>query len=526
MKKTSLVPHKPLLVLQAPRLAGYLALCAAVALVVQLFLGAPIVILTLALLAAGLGLLGFVVLGAYNLGAWVSLFYVLGNVLVALYAKTLLGQSLDSELLDPVKSFAVLASTSGALFAALWFIRYLPLGKPVFSPAVEPGFLIRFSWLSAIFGIAFWLLNRSLQEPGGDGFGGIAVFRDLLYMGIIARTAALLEKTEGRQSFDGGLGLLMGIGILCGLVDNTKTIVALSVLSYFATVLFYRGGIRGRTLVVLILGGAIFGAVVAPAIHGLRTLGQQQLTLSQRAEFIRTTVERLLHAPGEFVQLKQLAKRQLESGYYNYFGGDAKGQMILGRYASVQQIDPVIDSVNASQPWGGEAIWPAFARLVPRVINPRKPENTEAYKTLVHYGLVDPEGGKFPTLPLAGQAYAAYGWIGVLTIPFLTFIAFLAVIKKLGWQLYRNIYGIFFLCTFVIVYVSQGDFGQYMEATLRDFPLFALAFILIARVCHMRLGPARQRTLKSIAPFRHAWHDGGNRAVDRGAVGRSSTPNG
>jgi hypothetical protein len=124
---------------------------------------------------------------------------------------------------------------------------------------------------------------------------------------------------------------------------------------------------------------------------------------------------------------------------------------------------------------------------LPEFLFPDKPRYTESYNTLVYYGLIDPEGGKFPTLPLAGQAYASYGWAGLLTIPFMTFCLFLGVLKKLGWHLHRNIYGVFFFCSFVIVYVSQGDFAQYVGASLRNFPLFTVMFLLMARVCRFRL---------------------------------------
>lgn len=124
---------------------------------------------------------------------------------------------------------------------------------------------------------------------------------------------------------------------------------------------------------------------------------------------------------------------------------------------------------------------------MPSFVYPDKPEYTEAFNTLVHYGLVESDGGKYPTLPLAGQAYAAYGLFGLLTIPFVTFFGFFLVMRKLGWQLYRNVYAIFFLCSFVFVYASQGDFGQYAGAALRSFPLFAILFWLIGQSFRLRL---------------------------------------
>lgn len=485
--------RKPLLSLNGRRLAGYLGLAAIAAAMAQLMLGASLSVVVFALLATTFGLLGFAALGAYNLGAWVALFYALGNVLVALYAKTLMGQPLDSNLYMPLDSFLVLAATSGGLFAALLLIRRLGVGRPIFASVRDPHFLAYFSWACFALGVLFWILNRLFQDPGASGFGGVALFGDLLFMAVIARTAALLEKSDNRRAFDGRLGGIIAVAAFLGLVDNSKTMAALPVVSYFVTVMFYRCGFPFRSLIILAAGVFLFSAAVAPMVQALRAMGQYDLSLSQRIGFVTSNVTNVIENPEQFNRFELLAAGQFKHGYYDYFGGSGAGQMLLGRYASVQQIDPVIAEVNHSHPWGGEAVWPALARLVPSFIYRNKPEYIEAYNTLVHFRLVDPAGGKFPTLPLAGQAYAAYGVWGLLTIPFITFLGFLLVMKKLGWQLYRNVYAIFFLCDFVFVYVSQGDFGQYAGAALRSLPLFAVVFWLIGKSYRLRLRRRHRR---------------------------------
>ena len=93
-------------------IALYIGAVALVAVLVQLMLGVSLVVIMLAVIIVTLGLLSFAAYGAYNLGSWLALFYVLGNVLVALYAKTLMGQSLDSHLYAPLPAFLVLAVTT------------------------------------------------------------------------------------------------------------------------------------------------------------------------------------------------------------------------------------------------------------------------------------------------------------------------------------------------------------------------------------------------------------------------------
>ena len=308
-------------------------------------------------------------------------------------------------------------------------------------------------------------------------------------MAVIARTALLLERSALQRSFDLRLGAVFVVCVALGVIDNQKAVAALPIVSHVVTVFFYRRTIPLRTAALTLAAWIVFALVVAPMIHGLRALGQQDLTISERVDLVTSTVVRVAQTPREFEDLKFIGAAQFEDGYYNYFGGNGAGQMLLGRYASVQQIDPVIAAVNRRGPQGSDALWPSVTRLAPSFIYPDKPEFIAAYTTLVYYGLIDPAGGKYPSLPLAGQAVAAYGTLGLVTVPVLTFVAFVLVAKKWGWDLYQNVYAVFFLCDFVIVYISQGDFGQYAGAILRNFPLFALTFWLIQKLFEVAIAP-------------------------------------
>ena len=190
----------------------------------------------------------------------------------------------------------------------------------------------------------------------------------------------------------------------------------------------------------------------------------------------------LVHGDVKFYRqvVSEVASLDFGSGYYDYFG-KGSGQMLLGRYASIQQIDPVIATVNRRGFRGGSVIWPAFPRLLPTFVYPNKPRDMESLVLLVQLGIMDPEGNKYPTVPLLAQSYAGYGITGVLVIPFLVFVGFLLALKKLGWNLHRNVFAIFFLCVFLVVYANQGDLGQYAEAVLRSFPLLAATLWLVSR---------------------------------------------
>jgi len=452
--------------------------------VVQVALGASGAILALAVIACVAGLAGLRIAGAYNGAAWPVFFFVLGNVIVALVAKTILLQPLDSHLYAPLESFAVLAAGSMVFLSALVVSLTIPVGRPVFRSITDLRVLRSLSNSAFSLGTLFWFLNRLFQDPAGSGFGGVAVFWNLVLMAVIARTAVVLQRSDGKRSIDTRLLLILVACVAMGLIDNSKTEVALPVVAYFATCVFYRGGVTRRQVAAGAVGLALMATVIGPMIHTFRVLGIQDMPWRQRVALIERGVQEAV-ATRDVTRYQQLASGEFVGGYYNYFG-DGSGQMLLGRYASVQQIDPVIASVNRRGLVGGDVVWPTFLRLLPSFIYPNKPRDVEAYRLLVQLGLIDPEGGRYPTVPLLAQTYAAYGVVGLFLIPFLTFLGLLLALKKLGCTLYRNVFAIFFFCAFSVVYANQGGLAEYAGSVLRNFPLLAAILWLSIRFRSMR----------------------------------------
>ena len=121
--------------------------------------------------------------------------------------------------------------------------------------------------------------------------------------------------------------------------------------------------------------------------------------------------------------------------------------MLLGRYASIQQIDPVIAEVNRQGAMGSSMIWLSISRKPPKISYPDKPERAETSQIVVH-----------------------------------------------------NVHPNVFVFQFVIVYANQGDVSQYASAALRYFPLlrFFCIFPLAGRVGVRR--PALHRNLPRVVP--------------------------
>ena len=460
---------------------------AGICILIQIFMGATIEVVVLTTISVIFSVYGFLASGVYCIGAWALYLYVFGNIIVALFGKTLLGQPLDSNLAAPTDSFLMVTLSSFAFVLAFNVIRNIRFREILndVRPSSEKLFFL--STTSFLLGVGFWLLNRILLDDTDGDFGGLSIFFGLFLMAVIARTGALITKTNGIKTFDFFLCLIIVVAVVFGGIDNKKTNVALPVISYFVTILFYRGYLSLRSIIIAGLGFALFLTVLAPSIHTLRVLGQSQQTIDDRVELIIKFSSDIFSSKQTLDQIQKTASSRFADGYYGYFGDSGFGQMLLGRYASIQQIDPIVGEVNRNGSMGGEAIWPAFTRLVPRFINSDKPLYIESFNILYHYALIGPLDGRFPTLPLAGQAYAAYGIAGVLIISFLIFLVFLGALKKIGYRLHYNPYTIFFFCQFLVVYVSQGDFSQYVGFILRNAPLFIMVFLIVSLFWRLRI---------------------------------------
>jgi hypothetical protein len=464
--------------LDAKRIAWTLTITTLLAAVIQMLISAAPLTLAVAVISSLAGLAVFAWAGVFNVGAWVVFFFVFGNVLVPIWSKTLLGQPLDSNLYEPLSAFVTVAVGVVALSLALVLARATPVGRPLLQPTSNQRHLFVLSWGAFFLGALAWYWNRQfLDDPDGMGFGGLSWFKSLLLMAVIARTALLLERSGYQRSMDVWLGLMLLTCAFFGLVDNAKTDVALPFVSYFVTVLFFRRSAPLRVVVASAAAGIVFVLAVGPLIHVYRWMDIQQVPMTDRVQLLRDGLESSLRQR-DFSWTRQVVLAQFEQDYYDYFGG-GEGQMLLGRYASVQQVDPIVAQINRQGTLGASVVWPSLWQHLPRFLYPDKPEFGESYWIVVNLGLIDPAGGKFPTVPLVAQAYAGYGLTGLLTIPFVTFLILLLILKKLGWNLNGNVYAIFFFSQFVIVYANQGDLSQYGGAALRGFPSFALIFIAL-----------------------------------------------
>ncbi|HYK34996.1 hypothetical protein [Alloacidobacterium sp.] len=455
-----------------------LGIAAIVSALVQIMLGVSFGVLAFALCSIAAGLLGFAMLGAYNLAAWWCLAYTLGNVLIALYAKTIFGQTLDSNLYTPLSSFVVEAICSFSFLCALLISTWINVGEPIFTPITDLGVLSFLSWVCFTIGIAVLLFHQYVDTRNNVEYGGITFLGDFVSMGIIARTSYVLTRSKGRRYFDSVLVAMLFLATAVGILGNGKTTTAAPWISFFATILFFKGSLPWRYIIGLACGVVVFASAIAPAIHVFRNMGLRNLTLTEEIQAFEYTIPLIL-SPEEFSFKTGELDRQ-PSGYYYYFGGN-KAQIILGRYVSVQQIDPAIAATEASEPMGSDLVVSALRRQLPTFVDPNKPKTTNAFMILVHDGLTNASHGAYPTLPFAGEIYVAFGMNGVIYVPFLVFLACMLVLKKVGWSLHQNIVAIYIFCIDV-VHIQESDLSGFIGFIFRYIPLMCLILLLLMKM--------------------------------------------
>lgn len=168
--------------------------------------------------------------------------------------------------------------------------------------------------------------------------------------------------------------------------------------------------------------------------------------------------------------------------YYNYFGPNGFGQIVAGRLASIQQIDPIIDAANKQGSFDFPMVSNTLKLIAPSFLVDKTGLNASPFEITVHYGFQPVwSGNKNPTVPLLGQMYCVYGPIKGLISTFLIFFVTMLGLKKVGWNLDRNIFAIFFFCQFVFPFASQGVFEQYVDFLFRYLPEFTVIFYVLQK---------------------------------------------
>ncbi len=467
--------------------------------ILQLLFGTDIKIL---LLAAVTAFCAFLILssgGLYDSISLVGFFYFFNTIFFAILLKTALGQSLDSNLYTAFISYLAVFIVSFQVLFAQKIVNVLPLGKPLFRPNNEPHFLKFLSITCYFLGFALWALSqfynidpRMVQTlTENRGFGGFNTIYPIFYMAIVAGTAHILIVSDNKKSINFWIMLMLVTGVIMGLVESRKMLLALSFGYYFATSFFYRKRFTSKQIIASILLALFAFFVFGPIVHVYRN-ELWFLPLDKRLDY-------LLENTGKMFQIDFLVeffRSVIERGnlvyHYQYFG---QNLMFFDRFATIQHNDIIIDSFLNRPEMGPHIYGRGFDQILPSFLNQNKSlislEDQITWELgLRTYGVVG-----FPTVPLIACAFAATKWIGLAFVPLLVFFLLYLFLKKVGSTLYENVFAIYF---FVPIFLNahQWSYPQYILRLFRLFPgevLMFIAIIWIYKHVHFRSGDVAKK---------------------------------
>lgn len=450
-------------------------------LLLHIFLGTTPLLLFSA--TVSIVLAGFILLemGIYNAAAVVGFFFIFNTLGFAVFLKTLFMQPLDSNLYRPASSFIIVLLGVLELYLALKIVRLVPTGRPLLKSTLDLKFLKYISVSSFCIGIFFWLLNQRflIDRRAGfysdaSSFGGFASFTNIFYMAIVAATAYVIVSTNGKKSINLWVLFLIAVGAVIGLVAGRKIELGYAFLSYYLTSFYFRRYVTKTQIATVALFLAFAFFIFGPIVHTFRS-ELWFMSFPHKVSFLRDNWQTMLSKS----QLESFLDRVLSrrnSGYdFEYFG---RNLFFIDRFATIQHIDLIIDTVEQQEQLGGSTLSRGYSRVLPRFLYSQKSTISQADEVTWELGLRKFGVIGFPTVPLIGHSFAAMGWLGVLFVPFYMFIILFLILKKVGWELHQNIFAIFFL-TPLIINVHQWTHTQYVYRLLREFPLLILLLLFI-----------------------------------------------
>lgn len=450
--------------------------------VLQLLFGTDIKIL---LLVSATAFGTFLILsngGLYDSISVIGFSFFFNTIFFAVLLKTMLGQSLDSNLYVPFVSYLAVFIVSFQVLFAQKIINVVPVGKPLFQPNNDPQFLKYLSVTCYALGFLLWALSQLYHiDPrmadalnDSQGFGGFNTIYPIFYMAIVAGTAHVLITSENEKSINTWVVIMLLTGILMGLVESRKMLLALSFGYYFATSFFYRKRFTTKQIVVTILLVLFAFFIFGPIVHVYRN-ELWFLPFDKRIDYLMSNANKMIQVDFLIEYFRNVIERESFMYHYQYFG---QNLMFFDRFATIQHNDIILDSFLNRPEMGAEIYGRGFDMILPSFINASKNvislEDQITWELgLRTYGVVG-----FPTVPLIACTFAATKWIGLAFIPLLVFIVLFLFLKKIGANLYANVFTIFF---FVPVFLNahQWSYPQYILRLFRIFPVQIILLMII-----------------------------------------------
>lgn len=459
------------------KMAVILTILASIA---HLFIGADPIVVCIAAVTFILSICPIALCGFLNMGAVLVALVGLRYVGVPIFAKLAMEQPLNSNLLDPRGSFLVVFVGVVGYLAAFVSAANLHVGRSILRRvgcAYEMG---RMSLLAGGVGIA---AAAAVAVRVGVNYSGISVanfFTGFVNLGLIFALARNASLSKRMRSLDWRLAILVAAEVALAAVSNRRMPIINLLLCFLLAKVSFDARIRWRQVGLFAAAMAVFSLFVTPVLLYVRGF-RSHLGWSQRVALTVHAAENWRATLLHYRAVTDIGEHP--AWFLDYYGAP---ENVLQRVSLVNHVDAVKGASDGYGRLGARYLLLSFNQAIPRIFNPDKLQGC-SLGCLEFRALGFPSAGPYSTLPLIGEGYADFGWIGAFCFPLFLGFAMLIVTKKLsGWDLHNNVWAIFFLIIVSNPYV-EGTLSQYSVLILRTIPQDLLVIWILRWLSALRL---------------------------------------
>jgi len=432
----------------------------------------------------------------YNTPILLSVLYIFNNIIFAFFVKTLLLQPLSSNLYSPGYSYFATWVATFALFLAVFASKAIKVGKPLFKPVKNLHYLKWLTIYSFVLGFSAWVFNqivlinrRADSYDYQQSFGGFAILDNLFYMSIISGTAFVLISTNKKKSINIYLAVVFLLCLVMALVESRKMGIGLLLVSHIGTCIFFRKRITNNQIITFFAVVLFAFFVFTPIVHIYRST-IWFLPLSQKIEFLYKNINDLSSLDRINDYYRQIQNRKPRR--YDYF---ATYMSFLDRFAAIQIND---DLISATEDYGlskSKFYFTDYTRILPGFLYPGKDTIPTGDKLRWEYGLKKYGQISFTTAPLICNAYSVGIGVAVFSLCFYIFLLLFLLFKKINWNLYENVYAIYFFVPFIFG-IHQFSHDQFITKIFRELPInifilyfFHITYVTYSQIRHFKRHP-------------------------------------
>ena len=446
--------------------------------VTHLVIGADTLVICIAFTAFSLSLYPVYILGFLDIGAVLIALVGFRYVGFPIFAKLVFNQALDTNLYDPIGSFGITLIGIIGYLLAFQSTTHMPFRRPILTPNNGNKVLTKISILAAIIGTS---ANAIVAFRVNEDYTGVTIanfFVSFLHLALISAIARVALRTKGRRSIDLWVMIIFAIEIEFAMIFNSRMGIMETFLCWVVTSISFETKIEWKHIIVTVTMVILMVTFITPVFFYLRGF-RTDLSWDQRTNSTIQIASQWRDAIDHHMDWKALIER---FGWHRSYYG--KPSTVFERMSYINDADILKNGTDLNTNVGTKDLLISLKRVLPRFISPDKPSNYgQGAWLLSNIGIPDP--GPYPSAPLIGTGYVAFGWKGSFLYPFLLGITWLTILKYIsGFSLRRNIWTIYLLIRCHNQFV-EGSSDAYLEHILRILPQ---DFILLCIVSFLSTG--------------------------------------